>query len=44
MYINSNEETRRAAGVYDDTIRISTGIEDPEDLIEDLADSINSVK
>lgn len=44
LYINSNEETRRAAGVYDDTIRISTGIEDPEDLIEDLADSINSVK
>lgn len=40
LYINSDEERRHAAGVYEDTIRISTGIEDAEDLIEDLTESI----
>ncbi len=43
LYINSDEESREAAGVYEDTIRISTGIEDPEDLIEDLTEAIEAV-
>ncbi|MCC6095347.1 MAG: PLP-dependent transferase [Eubacterium sp.] len=42
LYRNSDEERRVAAGVYEDTIRISTGIEDAEDLIEDLTDAIEA--
>ena len=34
-------EEREAAGVYDDTIRISVGIEDADDLIEDFIQAIN---
>lgn len=34
------EEARRAAGITECTIRISAGIEDPEDLIEDLAQAL----
>ncbi|MCR4657976.1 MAG: PLP-dependent transferase, partial [Lachnospiraceae bacterium] len=30
-----------AAGVYEDTIRISVGIEDREDLIEDFLNAVN---
>ncbi|MBQ8960235.1 MAG: O-acetylhomoserine aminocarboxypropyltransferase/cysteine synthase [Ruminococcus sp.] len=36
IYLHSTPEQRESAGVFDDTIRISIGIEDPEDLIEDL--------
>jgi O-acetylhomoserine (thiol)-lyase len=34
------EERRIAAGVYEDTIRLSVGIEDAEDLIADLATAL----
>lgn len=44
LYVNSSEEQRQAAGVYEDTIRISTGIEDAEDLIEDLVSAIEEGK
>lgn len=40
LYIRSSEEQRRAAGVYDDLIRVSVGIEDVEDLIEDFRNAI----
>ena len=35
-----NEEGLKAAGVTPDMIRLSIGIEDPEDLIEDLAQAL----
>ena len=31
-----NEEEQRLAGVTPDMIRVSVGIEDPDDLVEDL--------
>ena len=33
---HSTEQEKEAAGVFDDLIRISVGIEDVEDLIEDF--------
>ena len=30
-----------AAGVYEDTIRVSVGIEDKEDLIRDFLNAVN---
>lgn len=41
IYLNSNEEQQRNAGVYHDTIRISVGIEDPKDLISDFIQAIS---
>lgn len=43
LYIRSTAEQREAAGVFDDTIRISVGIEDADDLIEDFSDAIQQV-
>ena len=40
LYIKSTDEEAAAAGVYDDTIRVSVGIEDSEDLIEDFTQAI----
>ena len=40
LYLHSGEEGTRAAGVYDDTIRVSVGIEDAEDLIHDFTEAI----
>ncbi|MDR3354759.1 MAG: PLP-dependent transferase [Synergistaceae bacterium] len=37
IYAHSTEEQKRAASVFDDLIRVSVGLEDPEDLIEDFA-------
>lgn len=36
LYVHSSEKEKEDAGVFDDMIRISTGIEDIEDLIEDF--------
>ncbi|MCR5600999.1 MAG: PLP-dependent transferase [Ruminococcus sp.] len=36
IYTHNTEQQRISAGVYDDTIRISVGIEDIDDLIEDF--------
>jgi O-acetylhomoserine (thiol)-lyase len=36
IYTHSTEAQRISAGVYDDTIRISVGIEDIDDIIEDF--------
>ena len=40
---NNTRERRIAAGVYDDTIRVSVGIEDIDDLINDFAQAIARV-
>jgi len=36
IYAHSNEEERAMAGVYEDTVRVSVGLEDIEDLKEDF--------
>lgn len=43
IYAHSNEEERAMAGVYDDTIRISVGLEDIEDLKEDFISALDFV-
>lgn len=40
LYIRSTDAQKEAAGVYEDTIRVSVGIEDAEDLIEDFRQAI----
>lgn len=42
LFIRSNEQAKKAAGVYEDTIRISAGIEDAGDLIDDLKQAIRA--
>lgn len=44
IYTHSSEEQKRNAGVYDDTIRISVGIEDISDLIEDFSQATEKIK
>lgn len=41
LYIRSTKEQQAAAGVFDDTIRVSVGIEDVDDLIEDFRQAIH---
>lgn len=36
IFLHSSEEMRKAAGVYEDLVRVSVGIEDIEDIIEDF--------
>ena len=43
IYTHNTEQQRISAGVYDDTIRISVGIEDIDDLIEDFRQAIASL-
>lgn len=43
IYLHNTEEQMRNAGVYDDTIRISVGIEDKIDLIEDFTQAVERV-
>ena len=40
IYAHGTEEQKINAGVYDDTIRISIGIEDIEDLKDDFKQAI----
>ncbi len=40
LYIHSTKEQMADAGVFDDTIRVSVGIEDPKDLLEDFVQAI----
>ena len=42
IYLHSDEKRREKAGVYDDTIRVSVGIEDINDLIQDFDNAINN--
>ena len=43
IYRNNFPEQCEAAGVFDDTVRVSVGIEDTSDLIEDFTRAINTV-
>ncbi len=40
LYIHSSQEEKEAAGVYEDTVRVSVGIEDGRDLVEDFLQAI----
>lgn len=40
FFANTSKEQNAAAGVYEDTIRVSVGLEDAEDLIEDYMTAI----
>lgn len=43
IYAHSTDEQKIHAGVFEDAIRISVGIEDKEDLIDDFKQSINQL-
>ena len=43
IYVHGSEEQKINAGVFGDTIRISVGIEDASDLIEDFKQSIEKL-
>ncbi len=43
IYIHSDREEMERAGVYDDLIRVSVGIEDIDDLIEDFTQAAQAV-
>ncbi len=43
IYAHSTAEQKLHAGVYEDTIRISVGIEDKEDLVDDFKQSIEKL-
>lgn len=43
IYAHSNEEEQAKAGVYEDLIRVSVGIEDIDDLIEDFKNALDYV-
>ena len=42
LYLHNTKEEMYAAGVYEDTIRVSVGIEDVEDLIADFTNAIEN--
>ncbi len=42
IYAHSTPERRQAAGVYEDTVRISVGIEDANDLICDFTEALRA--
>ena len=43
IYVHSTEAQKQSAGVYEDSIRVSVGIEDIKDLIEDFEQAINKM-
>ena len=44
LFLHNTPEERAAAGVFEDTLRVSVGIEDPEDLVADFKKAIESWK
>ena len=44
IYNHATEPQKRSAGVYDDLIRVSVGLEDIEDLKEDFAQAIHTMQ
>ena len=40
--MRTDEKERQAAGVFEDTIRVSVGIEDKEDLILDFLQAVEA--
>lgn len=43
IYANSSEAEKKNAGVYEDLIRVSVGLEDIEDLIEDFESAVDGL-
>ncbi|GHU51284.1 hypothetical protein FACS1894127_7490 [Clostridia bacterium] len=43
IYIHSTAEQKQSAGVYEDSIRVSVGLEDIEDLKADFAQAIEKI-
>jgi O-acetylhomoserine (thiol)-lyase len=43
LSVHSTAQEKCDAGVYDDMIRVSVGIEDVEDLIEDFTNAIHGI-
>lgn len=43
IYISNSIEERERMGVYEDLIRISVGLEDIEDLVEDFTQALNQI-
>ena len=43
IYLHSTPEAMHAAGVFEDTIRVSVGIEAAADLIADFTDAIKNL-
>lgn len=43
IYTHSTDQQKLSAGVYEDTIRVSVGIEDANDLIEDFRQAIEKI-
>jgi O-acetylhomoserine (thiol)-lyase len=41
-HFGQTRQEREKAGVYEDTLRLSVGIEDAEDLIADLKQALNA--
>ena len=44
LYLHAEPAEREAAGVYEDTVRVSVGIEDAEDLIDDFTEAVKSAE
>ena len=42
LYLQADREEMEAAGVFDDTVRVSVGIEAAGDLIADFTEAIRS--
>jgi cystathionine beta-lyase/cystathionine gamma-synthase len=43
-HCNMKREEREAVGIFDGLIRLSVGLEDPEDLIADLEQALDKLK
>ena len=43
IYLHSSQEVKEAAGIYDDLIRVSVGIEDIEDLKADFVNAVSGL-
>lgn len=44
LYVQASREETEAAGVYEDTVRVSVGIEDAQDLIDDFTQAIKGLE
>lgn len=42
IFLHANEEERLSAGVFNDLVRVSVGLEDPDDLIHDFKRALQS--
>jgi len=44
IYVTNSMEEKESMGVYDDLVRISVGLEDIEDLIEDFEQALGMLE